>query len=894
MRSFLDAATEELAEGTSFVIVSDNNDNAKEMAEEFEITHCSLPLYQFLNGLNQFKKNTGSNLSVELPSNSGTPISITNQKIAWLEEELELVHLNIGNSPSINTETTYDFRKGKSVSWFDLALRLDIDRDLYSKLEIRITQSLKKRRVERINLYHEPGSGGSTLGYRILWDKKHTYPCIRIRNYSSSANITEKLANIFSLTKLPTLVLVDGNIITERQANEITSLLTARNSAAVFLLLHRKYDMNGNSKEVLSLTSELSPKELQLMNFELARDVPTKKQQIKQAIQSTNKSEKTLFYLGLIAFEDNYLSIEDYVKNHLSQMSKTQKEILFYLALAHYYGQSSVHAQFFVNIVGLPQNKPVDLNLVLNPSTLNLISMEEDSKWRPIHYLVSNKILELFLTPENAEIRTWKKHLANKACSFIQNCAAGGGTDWDESVELMQKIFIYRDNSEVIGTEKSGRIIFSRLVTDILTDEGKLSIFKCLTKNYPDNHHFWAHLGRFYGIQLSDYPNAVSCLDKAIDLEDKDHVVYHMKGMALRSQLDEMIQDKKPFSEVAEQAQLASDNFSESRERSPENEHSYISDVQTMIRVIDYCGKYKKTSPVIAIANSEDAWVRECFERAENLLIELRQQRQRENLSDYEIKCRASMNALYGDHSKALESWQNVLDKDLVYAPPIRRQIVWTLLARRDRKWEKTTQKEIKRIVDLLELNIEEEPSHIQNLKLWLQAIREVDFAPQLDSIIEKVAYWHSTNSDISATYYLYVLYTLHALAGSRVYREKALEYLEKTRKLSQYRRDRTRSIEWVGHGEGIKRLIHQSSLGQWSHDKRFWSNPTKLEKMEGVVSWIKGPEGGHIEICGMKAFFVPEKAGLIKGRSENTPVKFYLGFSYDGLRAWDVEPLSN
>lgn len=41
---------------------------------------------------------------------------------------------------------------------------------------------------------------------------------------------------------------------------------------------------------------------------------------------------------------------------------------------------------------------------------------------------------------------------------------------------------------------------------------------------------------------------------------------------------------------------------------------------------------------------------------------------------------------------------------------------------------------------------------------------------------------------------------------------------------------------------------------------------------------------------CGLPAFFVPAKADVSKGGDENARVTFYLGFSYDGLRAWSVE----
>ena len=84
--------------------------------------------------------------------------------------------------------------------------------------------------------------------------------------------------------------------------------------------------------------------------------------------------------------------------------------------------------------------------------------------------------------------------------------------------------------------------------------------------------------------------------------------------------------------------------------------------------------------------------------------------------------------------------------------------------------------------------------------------------------------------------------------------------------------------------------LVHQSDLGEWNED--FWSHPERLRRIKGVVAKIDGPQKGLVELPGgVSAFFVPSKAGLHQGRDENVSVTCYLGFSYDGPRAWDVQP---
>ena len=114
---------------------------------------------------------------------------------------------------------------------------------------------------------------------------------------------------------------------------------------------------------------------------------------------------------------------------------------------------------------------------------------------------------------------------------------------------------------------------------------------------------------------------------------------------------------------------------------------------------------------------------------------------------------------------------------------------------------------------------------------------------------------------------------------------------LEECKNRARFRRDRTRSFEWLGTGQGLKQLVHQDMLGEWDREKEFWSKTNQLRQLEGVVSNVKGPQAGDIELAGgQKAFFVPGVAGVQFGRSQNIRVKFFLGFSYEGLRAWSVE----
>jgi len=164
-------------------------------------------------------------------------------------------------------------------------------------------------------------------------------------------------------------------------------------------------------------------------------------------------------------------------------------------------------------------------------------------------------------------------------------------------------------------------------------------------------------------------------------------------------------------------------------------------------------------------------------------------------------------------------------------------------------------------------------------------------FNKLLDTIIEKVSYWRANSDSLEAVYYLYVLYSIQAMEGSVVARDFALRFREDCRARARLRRNRTKSFEWLGHGAGIRSLIHHSQLGEWKPDLEFWGNILPLARVGGRVSRFDGPQAGEIEtLGGLPAFFVPAKANFASQNLENRSVTFLLGFSYDGLRAWDIK----
>jgi hypothetical protein len=543
--------------------------------------------------------------------------------------------------------------------------------------------------------------------------------------------------------------------------------------------------------------------------------------------------------------------------------------------------------------LGLPRSRTLDLTAAFAGTAvqaLDLLIKTQGNEWRTAHHVVALEIMQQVIAPTNSMEReaVWRQMLSSWAKDFASFCRGKEQATSDHLLELVRRVFVYRDNVEVLGTERAAQKLFAQLIDDVPSRHGKIEVLRHLTERFPLEAHFHAHLGRFLGLS-GEYEEGVGCVEFAISLQPGDHVLHHMRGMVLRQRMRGDAEKGATLDQLVETAKMATESFEEARRLCPDMEHGYVSEVQMLIDLLDRAGR-GGVDTVRDVLGQPDTvpYVKHALERAEDLLDRVQNLYVGEQPSRYMLECRARLQRIYGEFQTALQTWDNLLSRPGVAKPPVRRQIVWTILRRHNGDWDTLAKKERDRVRQLLEENLDEEVNDSTSLRLWLRAIRQSHMPPSLDAVIEKVGYWKANTGALDAAYYLYVLHTLHALKGSSQSAADAERALEECRVLARFRRDRTRSFEWIGAGQGIEALVHQSRLGEWKED--FWESTDALLRLDGRIASIDGPQKGLVELNGgVKAFFVPAKSDFHFGRDENAPVNCYVGFSYDGPRAWDV-----
>ena len=870
------------------VFVTEAPAACERLAAEFAAPVIEMPLHHFAQGVQDSaeEKQPGGIGTVTLPSSSGVAVKLEPRTANWVAEEIELVP--VGAPGAAGEDAVGMFLRGGTVTWADLDRNVDARRDVQDRLTAAVRRDLEDGRTTRINLFHRPGAGGTTVGRRIAWELHDEFPCGLLKR-TTPIETAERVARLYELTERPVLLVADGTDIAERELDELAEYLGARRTPVVLVQVRRRQAAVRERRDrTFDLDSELSTREVGRFVTTLSRDAPDRAPAIERLSGSGNRALHRPVYFALTAYERDFRALPDFVSSRVSDLSEDQSKVLVYASIALRYGQGALPASALRTIFGLSSRNPIDVPSLLPPTVEELFVETEPGEWRIGHSLVADELLEQMLM-SGSDPRTWRNRLADWGIWYIEFCRGELPVPSDEMLDLVRRVFVYRYDLDVLGREQSGQRRFSHFIEDVPVSEGRVRVLDALVASYPDEHHFWAHVARFHAMDRSDFGRALEAADRAIALSDGDSVVYHMRGMVLRYQLRELRQHDVALGELVAVAEKASSDFERSRLLNPENEHGYIAEAQMLIELLEFVAQ--SSGDLFRFLSRLDAqpYLREALDRVESLLAHVRREREGVGASQFETRASARAHALYGDYSNAIQRLDSLVTRSDVYQPPVRRQLAWAYLSRSGGDWAEVPKRHVERVVELLASNLSAEPRNDQNIRLWMQASRFREMPPSVESVFEQVQYWRSSPGSVDATYYAYVLNALMAIDGSSFALQRYEQLLGECRELTRLRRNRDRSYEWLGDGTGIAQLVHQSRLGDWDRERGFWQNTESLARVRGRVARVNGPQAGLIELSGgLEAFFVPARSGLSRG-SENTPVSAFLGFSYDGPRAWDI-----
>lgn len=742
-------------------------------------------------------------------------------------------------------------------------------------------------------LTHIAGIGGTTFSRQTAFQMHENYPVVFLKKYSDTnrEEIADLLERLYNKLKLPLFVFVEIPGVIER--NELDSLVARINDTRPILLVGviRKDLCNDRDSNFplpdwgndFPLLTEHYKGLISSMPYE--KELKESKCEMCDKLQNEKRNLKTPFELGLITFDREYKGITQYVANfkNIFQAYPGVVNALEIMALCDYYGRGRVNNRLIREIFKEKEGKKFTLadKFPSLASYFQLITEEKNGEFVDLkirHPLLSEEIIRQFLGMHPG-YDSFRNNLLGISKRIIDLCADAG----QAFESFVTNLFINRDPS---SEERYSRIISDMRETD------RIPLFRYLVEKFPNNAHFHSHLGRCYSRQSKEYGKAIEHVERAIELSSKeDYLIYHMKAECLSGLVESQARELKNIDDVTakldERGYSLISNLREAEEfyhktrdlqeqRHKLSGYGYDGHISMLINVLS---RIKNLNPNDSLLILKREPFSNWLETAEALLVELQHLELRDSekakaLLDQRI---VQMHELIGNFSKALELLQNKLDSNQG-SNNLRRLLVGCHILRNDNKHKQysTNLEQNKRLVHLIEENLNSQQANYKDFNLWLELIRFSDLS--LEECASNVQKW-SANTQLPYVHlFNFAMQTILALRGNVMAMTAAKKSLERCRFIKP---NNTVIMEWVGLNEdSMQDALLQNKEG--SKDKR--------RLIKGIVSRYERGSEAYITTKNLDIdiFFKPDRYGL-DSTCLNKEVEFNLGISYDGLIAENV-----
>lgn len=806
---------------------------------------------------------------------SDGPVEISAVDAVWIAEDAEIYWV-ADPDPSRAEAATLDFLRGGEIALEALGANADVQRSQVAQVQRQLLGMLAGRRTVRVNLFHAPGSGGSTIARRIGFNIRTQFPVILLHRYREGETV-RRIESLNRQANNSVLIILEASSVRDDQIAALMDELHSSSLPAVVLSVSRAYSPPSAASSSPYVPEVLSDAEAQeFVDSYSARNYAARGDL--QAIASYHDHRRNAFFFGLVAFEKEFRGIETFVRGRLTGVEGAQREVMLVCSIAHYFGQTAIPEYALARLVGLPPSRAGGFARTLAAELRGLLWRSPDGEWRTTHPLVAEEILQQL----GGGAGIWPQALSAWGRVFADFCLAD--RDDDTMLELIESVFTERDDAAQSGTIRES---FARLIERIPSREGASQLLKYLADRLPDHPHILAHTARYYAFRMGDFAVAETYAKRASALSPDSSTLHHILGMVYRSRVYDGLGRNVSLDELTPWVEDAANEFEISRELAVSTkDHGFISEIQMRVRVVEQA--IRDTSLAIYLRGAPHRLVVTCIEKAEDLISTLRYRGDPKRPSSFEQTERAKLTRVYGDYSTALQLLDSLLRKGTVPLAIVRRQLVWTYLARVDRNWRALPPKDVDRVVSLLDENLATDGYSSSDALAWWRAVRLKSPAVSHERVKEILAYWRASSPCLDAEYCSYVAYALDVLAGLPASVADAAKHAQRSADMARNEGTRSRSVDWYGNGEGMASLVHHSELGGWDPSLDFWADTTRLRVVEARVTQIRGPQAGVAEIKGLEAFFVPQRAGVVRGRHQNHRIQGYLAFTHDGLRIWE------
>ncbi len=295
---------------------------------------------------------------------SGIRIPFPQKDYVYISEYLELFYIGCQNF-FINSNDEEEeqkanedmhrkwFLSGNLISFLSLFFNHDAKRQIEKDIEIHIQRmlNLTLKQSAIVQIAHPPGTGGSTIARRVLWNLHESFPCASVRlssqaEFDEDTNFINELSSRISILEdqcgVPPVILIDGHRQWRIHAlsNRIVRTLNSRGKKAVIIECHRgsKPHANADVHNTFHVDARLEDNTADLREF-------------KEKFQEPNQSARRVFHFPLLSmiveFHDK---LETIVADTLDELDDLEKDIAAFVAFLQLYAEQPTPATLLYEV----------------------------------------------------------------------------------------------------------------------------------------------------------------------------------------------------------------------------------------------------------------------------------------------------------------------------------------------------------------------------------------------------------------------------------------------------------------------------------------------------------------------------------------------------------------
>lgn len=826
----------------------------------------------------------------------GERIRLSEMELVRYSEVGHLLHSGIEAIPLADEDLPGGFYQGRPITWLELAEERDIPRRELRRIQADVSAHMSTRGTRRHLLTHRPGSGGTTVARRLAWNLHGEHPILVLDRISSLAKVVGAISDLAERTHRQCLVLIEN--VDSGEVDELFNRLRARTTPVTLLVVQRRphTGKSGDPKTNVAV-DELGREEQGHFTriFSSYADSTGARGRLASIGTSTGDPAIPFFY-ALNAFQTDYRGLSAFVGGFLAKEPEEVLAALTDIALLDRFGRRSLPSAVVGRFFDINGNVNLRVRQRLHRFSDGLLLEGPIGSWRMSHPLVAEEFLRQCLSSEvDADANSWMAQLSIATCDLIIRLAeAYDGEEPSVVSDILRHLLIVREGVDVADSDDY-RYRFSELVSSVPTYSGRDEIFSTLVEYFPDDAHYLGHYARLKSYEGEDYVGASALIDQAMDILPDDNVLLNIKAIVARNELSRMLSDRpsKRWHDDVDYARTVSALISEaiyyfraSESIDGSTEFNAYLIIRLTIRAVERL-KPKEESFARFLVRPSSRSLASAVDEAEDAADRILDLSGDFKLSDRVRGALEDLKGLRDDYAGMLQGWRNVLDTATGTKGPIRNRLARLY-------WERSQGgldvSNCMNALGLLAENLRDDPFDVRSIRLWLRAARFS--GASLDAASIHVSNYVHRDGGREAFFWDWALSTMLLLNGRR---SELREHAGKLARMRSAFRDQPYLrdiVEWWGHGEGMAQFVsaRDPRLSAWDRQDREASGPRELRRVRArVVKLAKDSQGWLLIDEGVEAFFAPAAAGLRPGLDENALVEAFIGFSRDGLVAWNV-----